>query len=140
MLQFAVDDMQVSAANAASAHLQQNLMLTGFRDRDVTQDQWRPFIPLERGLRLEQHCPHLRHSCARMASVTCRVVAVPPRSGVRRPEAVVASMARITLAASTVRPRLSSISAALQIAPIGLAMPWPAMSGAEPWTGSNMLG
>ena len=29
---------------------------------------------------------------------------------------------------------------ALQIWPIGLAMPRPAMSGAEPWTGSNRLG
>ncbi len=26
------------------------------------------------------------------------------------------------------------------MAPIGLAMPWPAMSGAEPWTGSNIDG
>ena len=31
-------------------------------------------------------------------------------------------------------------NAALQIAAIGLAMPFSAMSGAEPWTGSNMLG
>src|SRR3712207_5444928 len=32
------------------------------------------------------------------------------------------------------------MSAALAIAPMGLAMPLPAMSGAEPCTGSNMLG
>ena len=30
--------------------------------------------------------------------------------------------------------------AAVQMAAMGLAMPWPAMSGALPWTGSNMLG
>ena len=37
-------------------------------------------------------------------------------------------------------PRKSSISAPDQIWPMGLAMPLPAMSGAEPCTGSNRLG
>ena len=43
-------------------------------------------------------------------------------------------------AAASACPRWSSISAAERIAAVGSAFCWPAMSGAEPWTGSNMLG
>ena len=43
-------------------------------------------------------------------------------------------------AAASVSPRCSSIIAPDQIWPIGLAMPCPAMSGAEPCTGSNTDG
>ena len=49
-------------------------------------------------------------------------------------------MAFSTMAAAFVSPRWSSISAAAQICPIGLAIHWPAMSGADPWTGSNKDG
>jgi len=63
------------------------------------------------------------HRWDRMASATSRVVAVPPRSGVSTPEAVVAPIARMTLAASSSSPRCSSISATLQIAAIGFAIP-----------------
>ena len=63
------------------------------------------------------------HRWDRMASATSRVVAVPPRSSVSTPEAVVAPIARMTLAASSSSPRCSSISAALQIAAIGFAIP-----------------
>ena len=43
-------------------------------------------------------------------------------------------------AAAAVSPRKSSIIAALMIAARGSALPVPAMSGAEPWTGSNSDG
>ena len=43
-------------------------------------------------------------------------------------------------AAASASPRCSSIIAPDQIWPIGLAMPLPAMSGAEPCTGSNSDG
>ena len=70
-------------------------------------------------------------------------VALPPRSGVRGADAVgehaLDRRARSRAAASA-WPRKSSISAPDQIWPIGLAMPLPAMSGAEPCTGSNSDG
>ena len=37
-------------------------------------------------------------------------------------------------------PRWSSSIATDSTVAVGSALPWPAMSGAEPWTGSNMLG
>jgi hypothetical protein len=78
---------------------------------------------------------------ATTASVTCRVVAVPPRSGVcSAGSAVTRSIARISRAAAAGSPRCSSISVADQNVPIGLAMPLPAMSKAEPWIGSNLEG
>ena len=43
-------------------------------------------------------------------------------------------------AAACFSPRCSSIIAALQKVPIGLAMPLPAISKAEPWIGSNIDG
>ena len=39
--------------------------------------------------------------------------------------------------AASFSPRWSSIKAPDHICPIGLAIPFPAISGAEPWTGSN---
>ena len=45
-------------------------------------------------------------------------------------------MARSMVAAASASPKCSSIIAPDQIWPIGLAMPWPAMSGAEPCTGT----
>jgi hypothetical protein len=66
------------------------------------------------------------------AEVTSRVVALPPRSGVWRPEAVTRSTARINRRAASFSPRCSSISAAVQKAPMGLAMPLPVMSKAAP--------
>ena len=51
-----------------------------------------------------------------------------------------AATARSTRAASSVRPRCSSSIATDRIVAVGSALPWPAMSGAEPCTGSNMLG
>jgi hypothetical protein len=68
------------------------------------------------------------------------VVAVPPTSRVSTPEPVVASTAFCSRAASSASPKCSSISAPDRMVPIGLATPCPAMSGAEPCTGSNMLG
>jgi hypothetical protein len=75
-----------------------------------------------------------------MAAVTSAVLAVPPTSRVRMPLPEVTSMACWTALASSCRPKCSSISAALPMAPTGLQIPWPAMSGAEPWTGSNIDG
>ena len=43
-------------------------------------------------------------------------------------------------AAASASPRKSSIRAALRMAATGLALSWPAMSGAEPCTGSNIDG
>src|SRR5438445_2683718 len=43
-------------------------------------------------------------------------------------------------AAAAASPRKSSIMAVLRMAAIGFAVPVPAMSGAEPWTGSNIDG
>ena len=45
-----------------------------------------------------------------------------------------------TAAAASCSPKCSSICAPAQTCPIGLHTPLPAMSGAEPCTGSNMLG
>ena len=69
------------------------------------------------------------------------VVAVPPRSGVRSPSASARSTADSTAAAwgSMSSPWRSIIAADRNIAS-GLAAPVPAMSGAEPWTGSNRPG
>ncbi|MEY3147699.1 MAG: hypothetical protein RL688_918, partial [Actinomycetota bacterium] len=50
-----------------------------------------------------------------------------------------AQAARIRSAAGT-SPKKSSIKAADKMAAVGLALPVPTMSGAEPCTGSNMLG
>src|SRR5712671_2708559 len=69
------------------------------------------------------------------------VSALPPRSlvrSVRSPS--VRSIAATIDAAAVFSPRCSSIMAPDQIMPIGLAMPCPAISGAEPCTGSNTDG
>src|SRR5215211_7997757 len=77
----------------------------------------------------------------RMASVTSLVVAEPFRSGVRTSVSPsTCSMAETTPAPASSCPRLSSIIAPDQIWPMGFAIPCPAMSGAEPWTGSNIEG
>src|SRR5271170_2874297 len=69
------------------------------------------------------------------------VSALPPRSRVRRVRSPsVRSIAATIDAAACLSPRCSSIIAPDQIMPIGLAMPWPAISGAEPCTGSNTDG
>ena len=74
------------------------------------------------------------------ASPTSEVVAGDPlgfKSAVTRPEFKTDSTARFTAAASSFRPKLySSIAATEPIAPNGLALFCPAISGAEPWTGS----
>ena len=51
------------------------------------------------------------------------VFAVPPRSGVSVPPEVVRPIAAMTRLAASARPRWSSMSATVQIAAIGLAMP-----------------
>src|SRR5438105_1160320 len=65
----------------------------------------------------------------------------PSRSGVRGvPALSTAATANRTAAALLPRPRWSSSIPADRMAASGLAIPLPVMSGAEPWTGSNMLG
>src|SRR5882762_353065 len=69
------------------------------------------------------------------------VSALPPRSlvrSVRSPR--VRSIAATIEAAALFSPRCSSIIAPDQIMPMGLAMPCPTISGAEPCTGSNTDG
>src|SRR5258705_7356969 len=78
-------------------------------------------------------------SSPRIAAVTSDVPAFPPRSGVRRSvSANTRRMAVMTASAASGWPRWSSIIAADQIWAIGLATPVPAMSGADPWTGSDI--
>src|SRR5205807_2426905 len=75
------------------------------------------------------------------AGAVCAVPASPPRSGVLRPAASARSTADSTAAASLSKPRpWRSISAAERNIASGLATPRPAMSGAEPCTGSNSPG
>src|ERR1700676_1138888 len=76
-----------------------------------------------------------------MTSPNSLVVALPPMSGVRALELASASaIAFSTASAASGIPKCRSIMAPDQICPMGLAIPFPAMSGAEPWTGSNMDG
>src|SRR3546814_6310085 len=83
--------------------------------------------------------PHRRAST--MASPRSRVVTWPPRSGVfGPPPSSTVSIAWTMSAAAAACPRCSSIMAPDQIWTIGLAMPLPAMSGAEPCTGSKIKG
>ena len=59
------------------------------------------------------------------------------RSAVRQPSSRAAPTAASTASAASARPsEVRSSIAADRIVPIGLAMSWPAMSGAEPWIGS----
>ncbi len=58
----------------------------------------------------------------------------------RGPSRQTPSSAANSRADAAASPRCSSISTALQTAPHGFAMPWPAMSGAEPCTGSKSAG
>src|SRR5258706_15837348 len=79
-------------------------------------------------------------SLAQTASPTCVVVAVPPRSRVWFFGSATTSLhAWLIAAAAALWLRKSSIIATLRNVAIGLAKFLPAMSGAEPWTGSNML-
>ena len=66
----------------------------------------------------------------------------PPMSRVRGPPPWPSSdsIAPTMAAAASHSPRCSSIIAPDQIWPMGLQMRLPAMSGALPWTGSNMEG
>lgn len=77
------------------------------------------------------------------ASVTSFVLWLPPRSLVLTPATVtfsIACMRTSATASSLPLPTHRTISAADQNAPTGFAMPLPAISGAEPWIGSNMEG
>src|SRR5690606_11236958 len=74
------------------------------------------------------------------AAVICSVVADPPRSGVRTPADSTSSIAATSSVAAAGWPRWYSIMAPDQIWPTGLATPLPAMSGADPCTGSNIDG
>src|ERR1700734_902945 len=71
--------------------------------------------------------------CAQTASVTCAVVAVPPRSRVcKEGFAVTCSIALMTRAAAAISPRCSSSITTDQKVPTGLAQPLPMMSKADP--------
>src|SRR5437763_150153 len=74
------------------------------------------------------------------AAPTSDVLAFPFMSGVCGPSMITCSMARRISAAASRWPRCSSISAPDQMVASGLAIFLPAMSGAEPCTGSKMEG
>src|SRR5437763_8824189 len=80
------------------------------------------------------------HSASAIAFPSSSVLALPPMSRVRGPSERTRSMARTMASPASLCPRCSSIIAPDQIWPMGLAIPCPAMSGAEPCTGSNMDG
>src|SRR5262249_57075583 len=95
-------------------------------------------------LKTDCHCGFVgsRGRLQSIASATAlphvTVSALPPRSRVRSVfSASTRSIASTMARPASFSPRCSSIMAPDQIWPIGLAMPWPAMSGAEPCTGSN---
>src|SRR6266851_5867924 len=77
-------------------------------------------------------CGH-RDTSAVRASAQASVDAAPPAAST-------ASTAASSSAAASGSPRWSSMRGAESTAPAGFALPVPAMSGAEPWTGSNMEG
>ncbi|SPJ31461.1 hypothetical protein TRM7615_05004 [Falsiruegeria mediterranea M17] len=71
------------------------------------------------------------------ACVIAPVSAVPPRSGGNTPAFRTLSTAPTMARAAGAHPKpYSNIMATDKIAPIGLAMPRPEMSGALPWVGS----
>lgn len=84
--------------------------------------------------------PRLFLISATTAAVTSLVVAFPPRSCVRTPEAVTFSTHSINFVEASSSPSQASISAAVQKVATGLATPLPVMSNAEPWMGSNIDG
>ena len=92
--------------------------------------------------KLEKHLPALKqdyHEIRRAitAWVNSLVPAVPPMSAVMTlPSATWAWMAALSLSALSVIPRSFSIMAKAIRMALGLALSWPAMSGAEPWTAS----
>src|SRR5208283_1854539 len=76
-----------------------------------------------------------------IASVTSPVLARPPKSGVSTcPCPVTPLIALIMRLAAASSPRKSNIMAPLHTIAIGLEIPLPRMSGAEPCTGSNIDG
>ena len=66
------------------------------------------------------------------ASVTCLVLADPPKSRVTTPLAQTASTQSNSLFEASSSPSQASISAAVQKVATGFEMPWPVMSKAEP--------
>src|SRR5262249_27885041 len=83
---------------------------------------------------------HAAHSARLTALVTARVSCTPPRSGVNICSSVVRSIAFMSRAAALGPPRWPRIIEAVQKVAIGLAIPLPVMSKAEPWIGSNIDG
>src|SRR5262249_59475966 len=72
-----------------------------------------------------------------IALPTSSVLAVPAISRVRGPSINTSSMALTIASSASFRPRCSSIIPPAQTSPIGFAIPFPALSGAQPWTASQ---
>ena len=75
------------------------------------------------------------YSCIRLmiSSVIISVESEPPMSAVRQPSAIVRFTACSIIKASfSICNENLNIKAALRIIPIGLAIPFPAISGADP--------
>ena len=75
-----------------------------------------------------------RAGVERICRYACEIAMARPR------KRLTVSIAAISFSAAAASPSRSSIIAPVQKAPIGLAMPLPMMSKAEPWIGSYMDG
>src|SRR6266849_2577368 len=104
------------------------------------QDSGDSFRPRYTANRVSDLCRH-RRNLGRDGLTHILGAGLPANVGVRgsRP-AITLKMASSTARAASFSLRCSNIMAPDQICATGLAMPFPAMSGAEPWTGSNIEG
>src|SRR5207249_3306828 len=73
----------------------------------------------------------------RTALPASEVESEPPRSGVHSPARIAPITASSILPAAPGSPRCETIIAPVSIAPRGLTIPFPAIFGALPWTGSK---
>src|SRR5438445_13434880 len=89
------------------------------------------------GAVIYRYCARDSRDLVASQSPTSAVRLSPPRSGVTKLTRKAARTAVRSAAASAFQPRNSSIIADVRTEPNGFAMPFPAILGAEPCTGSN---
>ena len=111
--------------------------------RDKMADAYRYLILAQRGPTTDNHFIPLRicFNSATTASPTSTVLALPPRSRVRIPLSMVRRTASsIAFDSAGRRREYCNIIATERIVPIGLTIPRPEMSGAEPRDGESFFG